>query len=183
VARPRIFTDDEILDHLGTALKDATGSWTLAGAAAAVGLHPATLIKRFGSRHGLLVALSRRWVAAQPSAPASADPYEELLSWARSSTPSGASGTQLLARIDMLAEDLRDPELRALLRMGWRQNLLYLTSLVERSQAAGRISSSLPPQTAAQLLLDAAHGALLRSAVEPEPTGTVPIQSLLEALT
>lgn len=183
MARPRTFTDDEILDRLGTALQDATSSWTLAGAAAAVDLHPATLIKRFGSRHGLLVVLSQRWVDAQPSAPTTADPYEELLSWARSSAPSGASGAQLLARIDMLVEDLRDPELRALLHKGWRQNLLYLTRLVERSQAAGQISSFVPPQTAAQLLLDAAHGALLRSAAEPEPTGTVPIQLLLEALT
>lgn len=180
--RPRTLSDDQILAKLGGVLEEAGTAWTLAAAAASLGLHPATLIKRFGSRHGLLLALSRRWVASQPTAPVTNDPYRELLAWVHSPSPSETSGAQRLARIDMLVEDLRDPELRALLHVGWQRNVLYLTGLVEQSQAAGRISPSLPPQTVAQLLLDAAHGALLRDAVAPEPTGSLSALALLEAL-
>jgi len=182
VARTRTLTDEEILDRVGAALGDAEATWTLAGAAASVGLHSATLIKRFGSRHGLLVALSERWMESQPTSPTTADPYRELMAWAESFSPAGVTGAQLLTRVDMLVEDLRDPELRALLHVSWQRNLRYLTELIDLSQEAGQISSAAPSKTLAQLLLDTAHGGLLRAAVDPDPTDTTPVKALLEAL-
>lgn len=58
--RLRTLSDEQVLERVGAALGQSGSAWTLAGAAAVAGLHPATLIKRSGSRHGLLVALSRR---------------------------------------------------------------------------------------------------------------------------
>ncbi|MEJ5914007.1 hypothetical protein WDV86_06170 [Pseudokineococcus sp. 1T1Z-3] len=46
-------TDEEVLDRISAAVGDSP--WTLTGAAQAAGLHPATLIKRFGSREGVLL--------------------------------------------------------------------------------------------------------------------------------
>ncbi len=159
--------------------------WTLAGAAVAAGLHSATLIKRFGSRHGLLLALSRRWVAAIPTAATTPDAQGELLAWAASLSSGQDSSAQLLAGVDMLVEDLRDEQLRALLHQGWTAHTTYLTDLVRRCQQQGHLRSVLPAPAIAGLLLDAAHGAMLRAAAHPDPARALSghaVTDLLEAL-
>ncbi len=185
VARPRSLTDEQILDRVASTLGDAGATWSLGGAAAAAGLHSATLIKRFGSRHALLVALSRRWVDGIPTAPTTVDGHRELLAWIDSLSIHGSTQVQLLARLDMVVEDLRDPELRDLLHKGWQRHLRYLSALVDRAQRAGQISSAAPSPLVAQLLLDSAHGSLLRAAVAPDPTEADPahaVHNLLETL-
>jgi len=142
VARTRTLTDEQILERVGTALGNSGVPWTLAGAAADAGLHPATLIKRFGSRHALLVALSRRWIDGIPRAPVTDDAHQELLAWAESLSPGDATAGQVLARVDMLIEDLRDPELRALLDQGWQRHLRYLAALIAGRDEQG---GSPPP--------------------------------------
>ncbi|CAN5567098.1 hypothetical protein BH24ACT15_BH24ACT15_38570 [soil metagenome] len=186
MARTRILSDEQILGRVGAALSNAGNTWTLANAAAAAGLHPATLIKRFGSRQGLLVALSRRWVDNIPSAPTTEDPYQELLAWMDSVSTSDMSGPQLLTHLDMLVEDLRDPQLRSLLHDGWQRHIQYLTALVAESRQSGQVPTATSPGTVAQLLLDTAHGSLLRAAVAPEPANADPgraVRRLLGALT
>ena len=56
MARPRALSDEQVLDRVASAIDTASATWTLAGAARSAGLHPATLIERFGSRHHLLLA-------------------------------------------------------------------------------------------------------------------------------
>ncbi len=185
MARPRVLSDEQVLDRIASMLDSASASWTLAGAAAAAGQHPATLIKRFGSRHGVLLALSRRWIVSIPTGPTTAEPYGELQAWAASLSEGQASPAHLLARIDMLVEDLRDGELRALLHTGWDRHTAYLAALVEPAQHAGQLSHVVPAATIAHLLLDAAHGGLLRAAVTPHTDAADPgrgVRSLLEAL-
>lgn len=186
MARTRSLNDDQIIQRVGDALGDVGNAWTLASAAAAAGLHPATLIKRFGSRRGLLVALSERWVNNIPSEPTSGDAHQELLAWVHSASSSDVTGDQMLTRIDMLVEDLRDPELRALLHMGWQRNIDHLTALIDRARQAGQMRPGLSSVTIAHLLLDTAHGSLLRNAVTPaqkDPDLMHTTRSLLEALT
>lgn len=77
----------------------------------------------------------------------------------------------------MLLEDLRDPELRALLHAGWQRNPGYLTALIDLSQETGQISCAAPSKTLAQLLLDAAHGGLVRAAVDPTPSDTATVKT------
>lgn len=177
--------NDQILQRVGDALGDVDNAWTLAGAATAAELHPATLIKRFGSRRGLLVALSHRWVNNIPLQPTSQDAYQELLEWVDSASTSEATGDQVLTRIDMLIEDLRDPELRLLLHEGWQRTISYLTALLDRARLDGRMRAGTPSVTLAHVLLDCAHGSLLRAVVAPAEENTDPatIRALLEALT
>lgn len=185
MVRPQSLSDSQILDRVSSVLGDSGTAWSLGSAAAAAGLHSATLIKRFGSRHGLLVALSRRWVDSVPTEPGMVDCHRELLAWIDSLSTHGSTQAQLLARLDMVIEDLRDPELRDLLHEGWQQNLRYLRVLIDGAQEAGQISSATPSLVVAQLLLDSAHGSLLRAAVDPNPTDADPTQTvrnLLEAL-
>lgn len=177
-------TDEEILDRIALAVSDSV--WTLAGAAEAAGLHPSTLIKRFGSREGVLLALSRRWVDSVPSGPAGSDPYAELMAWAASLSVRGISSAGVLARIDMLAEDLRNEELRDLLHLGWQRQLDHLTALVDAAVDRGDLRVTVPARLVAQLLMDTASGALLRAAVAPDPAEADPctaVHDLLEALT
>lgn len=186
MARTRSLNDDQILQRVGDALGDVGDAWTLASAAAAAGLHPATLIKRFGSRRGLLVALSKRWVNNIPSEPTCGDAHQELVMWVHSTSSNDATGDQMLTRIDMLVEDLRDPELRALLHDGWQRNIDYLTALIDRARQDGQMRPGPSSVTIAHLLLDTAHGSLLRNAVTPVRKDPDPIhttRSLLEALT
>lgn len=185
VARPRRSTDAEILERISLAVGSSDSGWTLAGAAAAAGLHPATLIKRFGSREGVLLALSRRWVDAVPSGPAGEDPYAELMAWAASLSVRGVTSAGVLARIDMLAEDLRNRALRDLLHLGWQRQLDHLTVLVAAAVDRGSLQATAPPRLVARLLMDTASGALLRAAVAPDPTEADPctaVHELLEAL-
>lgn len=185
MGRPRTLTDDQVLARVGTAFGQVDTAWTLAGAAKGAGLHPATLIKRFGSRHGLLLALSRHWIQAIPTRASTPQPHGELLAWASSLATGRESSAQLLARIEMLGEDLRDDELRLLLHQGWTKHINYLSDLVQRCQDHGHLASRLPAETIACLLLDAAHGGLLRAAAHPHPTQAHPgrtLTALLEAL-
>lgn len=185
VARTRTVDDDQLLKRVADALGDADNTWTLAGAAAAAGLHPATLIKRFGSRQGLLVALSNRWVNTIPTEPTSEDPYRELVDWVDSASDSDATGEQMLTRIDMLVEDLRDPELRALLHDGWQRTINYLITLIDGARRDGRMGAGTSSTAIAHLLLDTAHGSMLRAAVAPNRNDTDPTittRTLLEAL-
>lgn len=185
MVRPRTISDEQVLDRVAAALDSASATWTLTGAATAAGLHPATLIKRFGSRHGLLLALSRRWIESIPVAATTAEPYGELQAWVASLSAGQSSPAHLLTRIDVLIEDLRDGELRALLHTGWERHTAYLAALVEPAQQAGRLSGAAPAATIAHLLLDAAHGGLLRAAVTPHTDAADPgrgVRALLEAL-
>ncbi|MEG9225985.1 hypothetical protein [Aeromicrobium sp. Sec7.5] len=186
MARPRTSTDDEILERIATALQVSSNGWTLAGAAAAAGLHPATLIKRFGSREGVLLALSRRWVESVPTGPAGPDPHAELLAWAASLSVRDVSSAAVLARLDMLAEDLRSGELRELLHLGWQRQLDHLTVLIEAAIDRGDLRVSTAPRLVARSLMDTAAGALLRAAVAPDPADADPcsaVHDLLESLT
>lgn len=178
-------SDAQILERVASVLGDSGSTWSLGSAAAAAGLHSATLIKRFGSRHGLLIALSRRWVESIPIGPTRNDCYRELLGWIDSLSTHGSSQAQLLARLDMVIEDLRDPELRDLLHQGWQQNVRYLSALIDGAQRNGQIPTATPAFLVARLLLDSAHGSLLRAAVTPSPTEVDPAQTvrnLLEAI-
>ena len=82
----------------------------------------------------------------------------------------------------MLVEDLRDGELRNLLHQGWTKHLTYLTELITHCQRGGQLTAVLSAPVIARLLLDAAHGGMLRAAVSPDPTGVDPTHSVLAAL-
>lgn len=184
MARPQTVTNEELLERIAAAVGD--GPWTLTGAAEAAGLHPSTLIKRFGSREGVLLALSRRWVDALPTGPVGEDPYGELIAWVAALSVGDLPPAAVLARLDMLTEDLRTAELRDLLHLGWRRQIDHLAVLVGAAVDRGDLQTTATPDLVARLLVDTAAGALLRAAVAPDPAEADPcsaVHDLLEALT
>jgi hypothetical protein len=146
--------------------------WTLAEVSPAAALSPAGLVKRFGSRQGILLALSRRWIDAIPTTRVGGRPAdEELRSWVAHRF--AANGPDQVAQgLVNLLDDLVDDHLRALLAEGWAKEIRYLSSLVG-SIGLSRLGD---PDRAAALLFDAVNGAMLRCATQPE--AILPTQAL-----
>jgi AcrR family transcriptional regulator len=169
VARPRRLDDDELLARIVTALEQRTEMtmWSLADVAPAAGIGPAGLIKRFGSKAGLLHALTRRWIDLIPAGPlpVAADPEAELWSYVGREFGADTSAGAVFALSEVLGE-LHDPELVSLLAHGWGRQAAWLAVLLEAMQLP-----NLPdPQGGGVLLLDALHGSLFRSAVNLGPS-------------
>ena len=175
-------SDDELLDSISQGLANASGSWTLTEAAHAAGVHPATLVKRFGSRHAVLVALSKRWRGALPQEPLTDDCFAELRAWADGVAKPPRERSRGVAGLTMLLEDLKDDELSRLLSDGWERQITYLAALIRGARADGHLSGSPEPRTAAALLLDVVNGSYLRAAASAHPATTVTPRALLHAL-
>lgn len=182
MVRPRLHSDDELLDSIARGLADAPGSWTLTEAAEAAAVHPATLVKRFGSKHAVLVALSKKWSAALPEAPLTDDCVTELRSWVDGVARPPQERSRSVAGLTMLLHDLKDEELSALLNAGWDRQISYLTALITGARAEGHLTRSPEPGIAAALLLDVVNGSYLRAAARARPSSAVTPQSLLHAL-
>jgi len=183
VARPRQHTDDELLHLVGESLaRSGRAGWTLAEVGADAGVHAATLVKRFGSKRGLLLALSQQWVAGLVAQQQTNDPYAELLEWVSSLASPRAERERALADIAMLMEDLVDEQLSTLLARGWKKQVEYLAALMKNAQATGRLRRAPDPDLAATAMLDVANGAALRSAAYPNPREIVDPRAMAAAI-
>jgi AcrR family transcriptional regulator len=162
VARPREHSDDELLDLVGDALarRGTLGRWSLAEVAGEIGVAPATLVKRFGSRRGLLAALSRRWIDSIPARATGPDPLADLAAWVSQSCSSTRDRAAALVGLRLLMEDVFDDQLAGLLIEGWTKQVDYLAALLDR---AG-VDALGDPRACAQLLFDALNGGVLRAA-------------------
>ena len=182
MARPRRDEQQVLLERIAVALqvRQSLEPWTLAEIAPAAGLSPAGLLKRFGSRHGILVALSRRWIDSIPGSPdGQAAPDRELRRWVeRRFAPGGPE--QVAQGLVNLLDDLMDDQLRGLLAEGWAKEIRYLSALLGQAGLSGLGD----PNRGACLLFDALNGAMLRHATEsaaPSPAQT--FDDLMEAWT
>jgi AcrR family transcriptional regulator len=180
MARPQQKTDDELLDRAAAGL--TSGSWTLNDAARLAGVHPATLIKRFGSRHGMLAALSRRWIKSLPDGPTREGGLGELLAWAENVAAVPVDRNAAVAGVAMLMEDLKDAELSQLLVTGWDKQVSYLAVLIGQARDAGDLRRVPAPETAAELLLDLQLGTTIRAAAHPSPRASVDRRALMMSL-
>lgn len=168
---------DRIAQTLGR--RQSLGPWTLAEIAPEAGLSPSGLLKRFGSRQGILLALSRRWIDSIPESPRSNAAGDELRSWvAQRFSPSGPDA--VAQGLTNLLDDLTDEHLRVLLAEGWSKEIDYLASLLHLAKLP-----RLPdPHRGARLLFDALNGAMLRRAADADATGPTQIlDELLEVWT
>jgi AcrR family transcriptional regulator len=114
--RPRTVTDDDILAATARAMSKVPPTrFTLAEVAREVGLAPATLVQRFGSKRGLLLALSAQSAASMDASfemvrQAHASHVEALLSAATAMARFSATPEELANSIAYLHIDLSDAE-------------------------------------------------------------------------
>ncbi|WP_077489079.1 TetR/AcrR family transcriptional regulator [Sinomonas mesophila] len=169
MARPRRDDESVLLNRIASTLerRRSLDPWTLAEIAPAARLSPAGLLKRFGSRQGILLALSRRWFDSIPDGPQGRASGDELRSWVEQRfSPSGPD--RVAQGLINLLDDLTDERLRELLAEGWSKEIGYVASLLDLTELP-RLGD---PHRGARLLFDALNGAMLRRATEadaPEP--------------
>lgn len=187
MVRPRTYSDDALLQAAHHAILDLGDRATLSDIGKRAGVTPAALTKRFGSKHGLLVQLSRRWVtgidAELAAAEASvADPVEKILSVATSGAGELDRPEQVGTQLSGLADDLRDPELRELLSEGWGKLRQRLEELFATAADQGHLLGAPPPRQAARILLSLVQGGSLYWSLNPQGSLVTEIRSDVRAL-
>lgn len=182
MVRPRRDEQDVLIDRIAAALgsREELERWTLADVAPAAGLSPAGLIKRFGSRAGILRALSNRWIESIPDGPVGLlAPEEELRKWVAGRF-AGDDPQGIAHGLVNLIDDLVDADLRDLLAQGWAKEIRYLASLITQL----KLHNVRDPAAAAAVLFDALNGAMLRGAAQPDPyDSTRTLDHLMEVWT
>jgi AcrR family transcriptional regulator len=155
VARPRTISDEQILSATATVIDRRGPEFTVADVAAQAGVSVGAVAKRFGSKSGLLQALTRAGTEEVRNRMREAGTVKEaLMTWFdRLADP--ATATNNLAQLGV---DLIDPELRALLA----KHYAVLESELEILCAA----ENLPPN-AARVLAALVYGIAMDWSIRP----------------
>jgi len=172
MGRPRTSSDEEILAGTARAIaRVGPARLTLADVGREVGLAPATLVQRFGSKRELLLALVRRSATAAADrfpdeATRAVAPLQGLIE-AMAAMTSGLTAEALSHHLAFLQLDLTDAEFRQLAGTHARavrdQIRLCLDAAVIRKQLR-----ALDTERLARSVQVAYNGALITWALEPE---------------
>jgi AcrR family transcriptional regulator len=171
MGRPRSVSDDEILAATMTAIgRHGPARLTLANVAQEIGLSPAALVQRFGSKAGLLRAAAARG-ADQAGAifdRSRADigsPVEALLVAMATFAGSVTTREELANHIAMLQLDLTQPELREQAVAQARLLRGRIARLLVEANAAGELDVD-DPATLADTVYTIYNGALITWAID-----------------
>ncbi len=185
--RPRTVSDDAILEAAAAAIgRLGPTRFTLGDVGAAVGLSPATLVQRFGSKRGLMLALaasSADYVdvgfaairAAEPS------PLEALLVAATHMARMVESPEELANHLAFLQVDLSDPEFHELALRSARRMRAGFERLIVDAVAAGELAPC-DARRLARLVESTAGGALIGWAIHREGTAQAFVRDDVKAL-
>ena len=168
MARRKTISDEDVLSAAIRAMyAGGPADFTLAGVAAAAGIAPATLIQRFGDKHGLIVAavahdndLFAAALAKLPKgrgAKAVIDVFRVLMA-GNDEDVADVSDEGFGEGLLWLHQDMRDPDLNRLCR---ERFALLRAAIVARLPPL-----ALPPQQAAQLIEAMWNGALIQWGIE-----------------
>ena len=169
--RPRVATDQQIIAGTIAAIgKHGPAKLTLAHVADEVGITPAALVRRFGSKAGLLAAVAADAAdyadsAFDEAARVSASPVDALLGGLASFAGDIKTRTELANHLAMLQLDIADPTLREQAARQARTVLDRIGALLSDAADAGQLSTDDPA-----LLADAIYttysGALITWAID-----------------
>jgi AcrR family transcriptional regulator len=171
VARPRSITDERLLGAAETVIGRCGPGFTLAQVAAEAGAAVGTVGQRFGSKAGLLQALSRRATARaveqmRAYAEAADDPVAGLCSAAVSVYAVLGDADEAANHLGQLGVDIGDPELRALLGEHYTAVETELRRLVRAAAPALPHAPSVP--RAARALLAVINGVSIDWSIRPQ---------------
>ncbi|MCO6010864.1 TetR family transcriptional regulator [Actinoallomurus purpureus] len=172
MARPRKFTDEHLLDAAGVAIGRLGPGFTLADVAREAGVAVGTLAQRFGSKHGLLAAMTRTAVTStregvRTASATADDPVAAVIdvlveTFAALDDPARAANNLAQLAVDLADEELRGllAELHAALEEG-------LVPLLDRAVGEGRLPGAPPAPVAARVLAAIADGTALHWSARP----------------
>ncbi|MDD9980946.1 MAG: TetR/AcrR family transcriptional regulator [Gammaproteobacteria bacterium] len=168
--RPRTVHDREILAAAARVIgRVGPARLTLALVADEVGLAPATLIQRFGSKRGLLLAIAESgredpgpWLARLRERHPS--PLAALREFLIGFTRMASTPDEMANHLAFFQMDLTDPDLRRVTQAVFAVNERAVTGLLRDAVAAGELRR-VDPEALAPVLLTVAQGSLLSWAV------------------
>lgn len=166
MARPRLISDDTILDATRQVLAElGPTKLTLAAVGARVGLAPPTLMQRFGSKRGLLLASAARsprmvLLAAAEAEARNTSPLATLRDFALSSVAHIKHREELGNGLGFVQLDVADPEFRAHALAHSAAIVDSCTRLLAAAQEAGELKPEADVPALARLCLVCFNGAL-----------------------
>ncbi|WP_448624602.1 TetR/AcrR family transcriptional regulator [Geodermatophilus sp. URMC 64] len=171
--RPRTVDDDAILAAAAHAVGEVGPSrLTLADVGARVGLSPATLLQRFGSRRGLLLALAAHDVDAVPlrirSAAEGGAKLRRLVDVLTDLAAGIRTPTEFANNLSFLLMDLSDPAFQALSRRHAQGVLAAIVEVLESARAAGELPEAADPEGLGALVHAVYNGALVTWGLDPD---------------
>ncbi|WP_130345166.1 TetR/AcrR family transcriptional regulator [Herbihabitans rhizosphaerae] len=173
MARPKTISDERILDACGAVITANGPGFTLAEVAERAGVSVGTVAQRFGSKLGLLRALSRQAIGqAVDEMRAAAEHATDPVAAVREAAVAAYSGLgdaeEAANNLGVLAIDLADPELRALLGDHYAARENELRALLRA--AAGELPHAPSPAVAARVLHGLVGGISMDWSVRPHGT-------------
>ncbi|WP_327582136.1 TetR family transcriptional regulator [Nonomuraea sp. NBC_00507] len=172
--RPRTVSDEAILDAvLGLAHRIGPARLTFAAVAAEVGLSAATLVQRFGTKRGLLLAADKRgvdlWVDALDRSTA-ASPLTRIIEGLTLAVENVATPELMANSVAMLQLDLADPDFHAETLRGARAVRARIEGDLNAALDAGELRAGTDAARLATLVETAYHGAMIGWAIHREGT-------------
>ena len=186
IPRPRTVSDEAILDAvLALARRVGPARVTFAAAAAESGLSAATLVQRFGTKRGLLLAADKRgidlWVGALDRATATS-PLARVVEGLVLAVDPDTTPEQMANSVAMLQLDLADPDFHAETLRGARAVRARIERELSAALAAGELRSGTDVPSLAALVETTYHGAMIGWAIHREGTLADWMREQLETL-
>lgn len=181
--RPRTVPDADVLDGVERALHErGPHDFTLADVARETGLAPATLLQRFGSKHGLLVAFARRAVTTTSLKLDEAKPGLTAMRTALVELAAPLDDRRrMIHSLAFLLEDVRDPSLGA----AAREQAEAMESAIERhlraAIAAGELTRT-DPAALTRVVHTAYSGAMILWAVRGQGSLRIAVGDAIDAV-
>jgi AcrR family transcriptional regulator len=185
--RPRTIDDDAVLDAADRIVeRGGPAAVTFASVAAEVGLAPATLVQRFGTKRGLLLATTiRGWQSIVDTLSRERDaresPLEALLA-ALAELTADSTREALANGIAFLHIDLSDPEFHAHAVTGATRMRDRIADLLSDAISAGELVPETDPKLLAGAVLTSYNGALITWAMYGEGAVDEYVRSQVEFL-
>jgi AcrR family transcriptional regulator len=188
MARPRKITDERMLTAAGAAISRLGPAFTLADVAQEAQVAVGTVAQRFGSKHGLLVAMTKASIEtlrAELRAAAAGDTGDPVTVLARVlveryallDDPDTAANS-----LAQLAVDLADAELRRLMAEFYAVMEAELQPLLHRAVADGDLPGAPPVPVAARVLCSVADGTAVHWSASPTGSLCERMRADLEAV-
>ncbi|MQY05166.1 TetR/AcrR family transcriptional regulator [Actinomadura macrotermitis] len=174
MARPRTTTDEALLTAAGRAIgRHGPAGLTLAAVAAEAGVSPATLVQRFGSKRGLLLAVAER-AARDTAAPfdearrAHRSPLAALTAALAAMAEPVRSPEELAGHLGFLQLDLTDPQFREHATRATTRMREEIAALLADAVSAGELGPDAAVGRLARAVQVTYNGALITWALTGE---------------
>jgi AcrR family transcriptional regulator len=185
--RPRTASDEQILEAAYRVMSRVGPSdFTLSAVARETGLSPASIVQRFGSKRGLLLALAQGSAESVEACffmvrEAHASPLEALIAAATMMTRHTTSPQEMANSLGFLQIDLSDPDFYRFILESSRRSLDGYRALLDDAVAAGEL---FPCDTMriARVVSALSGGSLISWAILREGTAEAWVRGDLETL-